>query len=190
MSSLDWSLTRRTLLKTSVAGMLCLGGKLGIPRFVTAQAPEGLPQGELSLYNVHTNERLRVRYRDERGQYELTALDELNHILRCHHTGEMATIDPRVIEHINLVQKRLGGDGEIHVISGYRSPEYNALLVKRSRRAARHSLHVEGQAVDFFIPGVRPRDIRQAALQLQFGGVGYYPRADFIHLDCGRFRSW
>jgi uncharacterized protein YcbK (DUF882 family) len=185
----EWSWTRRTLLKTALAAVLCLNGDLLTARLARAQA-EALPEGELSFYNVHTDERLRVRYRDERGQYDLTALDDLNHILRCHHTGEVAMMDPRVIEHINLVQKTLGGDGEIHVISGYRSPEYNALLVKRSRRAARHSLHVEGQAVDFFIPGVRPREIRQAALKLQYGGVGYYPRAQFIHLDCGPFRSW
>ncbi|HSC56148.1 MAG TPA: DUF882 domain-containing protein [Nitrospira sp.] len=185
----DWSLTRRTLLKTSVAGLLLLSGRLLAFPPACALA-EARPEGELSFYNVHTDERLRVRYRDERGQYDLSALDDLNHLLRCHHTGEVATIDPRVIEHINLVQKTLGGEGEIHVISGYRSPEYNAILVKRSRRAARHSLHVEGQAVDFFIPGVRLREIRRVALKLQYGGVGYYPRADFIHLDCGPFRSW
>ena len=66
----------------------CLGGKLFMPRLARAQA-EVLPEGELSFYNVHTDERLRVRYRDERGQYDLTALDDLNHILRCHHTGEV-----------------------------------------------------------------------------------------------------
>jgi uncharacterized protein YcbK (DUF882 family) len=185
----DWSWTRRTFLKTSMAGVLLLGGRLFALPHARAQA-QILPEGELSFYNVHTDERLRVRYRDEKGQYDLSALDDLNHILRCHHTGEVVAIDPRVIEHINLVQKTLGGGGEIHVISGYRSPEYNAILVKRSRRAARRSLHVEGQAVDFFIPGVRLREIRQAALKLQYGGVGYYPRADFIHLDCGPFRSW
>jgi uncharacterized protein YcbK (DUF882 family) len=185
----EWSWTRRTLLKTSVAGLLLLSGRLLGPSFAHAQA-EALPDGELSFFNVHTNERLFVRYRDEDGAYDLSALDDVNHILRCHHTGEVTTIDPRVIEHVNLVQKRLGGNGEIHVISGYRSPEYNAMLVKRSRRAARHSLHIEGQAVDFFIPGVHPRVIRRAALDLQYGGVGYYPRGKFIHLDCGPFRSW
>ena len=184
----EWSWTRRTFLKTWIAGMLVFSGRLVSPGLATARAD--LPAGELSFYNVHTDERLHVRYRDERGRYDLTALDDLNHILRCHHTGEVATMDARVIEHINLVQKTLGGAGEIHVISGYRSPEYNALLVKRSRRAARNSLHVEGQAVDLFIPGVRLREIRQAALKLRYGGVGYYPRADFIHLDCGAFRSW
>jgi uncharacterized protein YcbK (DUF882 family) len=189
MPQSDWSWDRRTLLKTSVASALCLAGRFLAPQMARAQA-DVLPEGELAFYNVHTDERLRLRYRDQRGQYDLAALDELNHILRCHHTGEVATMDPRVIEHINLVQKVLGGGGEIHVISGYRSPEYNALLVRRSRRAAKHSLHVEGQAVDFFIPGVRLREIRHVALKLQYGGVGYYPRADFIHLDSGRFRSW
>jgi uncharacterized protein YcbK (DUF882 family) len=185
----EWSWTRRTLLKTTVVGLLLLSGRLLTPSMARAQVDE-LPEGELAFFNVHTDERLRVRYRDEHGRYDLSALDELNHLLRCHHTGEVAAIDPRVIEHVNLVQKTLGGDGEIHVISGYRSPEYNAMLARRSRRVARHSLHVEGQAVDFFIPRVQPRVIRQAALKLQYGGVGYYPRAKFIHLDCGPFRSW
>lgn len=189
MQPVDWSWTRRSLLKTALVGAVLLSGRLVLPSVARARSQE-LPEGELSFYNVHTDERLRVRYRDENGRYDLPALDDVNHILRCHHTGEVAAMDPRVIEHINLVQKSLGGDGEIHVISAYRSPEYNAVLVKRSRRAARHSLHVEGQAVDFFIPGVRPRAIRQVALKLQYGGVGYYPRAHFIHLDCGPFRSW
>jgi uncharacterized protein YcbK (DUF882 family) len=166
---------------------MLVGGRVVRPSPVLAAR---LPEGELSFYNVHTDEQLRVRYRDANGRYDLSALDDINHILRCHHTGEVAAIDPRLLEHVNLVQKRLGGDGDIHVISGYRSPEYNALLVKRSRRAARQSYHVEGQALDFFIPGVHPRVIRQAALNLQYGGVGYYPRAQFVHLDCGPFRSW
>lgn len=187
MQPADWFWTRRTLLKTSLAGLCLLSGQGW--RAASAQAHR-FPEGELSFYNVHTDERLHVRYRDKRGQYDLSALDEINHILRCHHTGEVAAIDPRLLEHVNFVQKSLGGDGEIHVISGYRSPEYNALLVKQMRRAARHSYHVEGQALDFFIPGVKPRVIRQAALKLQYGGVGFYPRAEFIHLDCGPFRSW
>ena len=190
MQASDWSWTRRALFKTSAASLFVLfNGRIWAPSIAVGRAP-GLPEAELSFYNVHTDERLHIRYRDERGHYDLPALDDLNHILRCHHTGEVATMDPRVIEYVNLVQKTLGGDGEIHVISAYRSPEYNAQLVRRSRRAARHSLHVEGQAIDLFIPGVRLREIRQVALTLQYGGVGYYPRAGFVHLDCGPFRSW
>ncbi len=187
MSSPEWSWSRRTLLKASLVGLLMLTGRLTLPSPARAS---GLPEGDLSFFNVHTDERLRVRYRDEAGRYDLSALDDINHILRCHHTGEVAAIDPRLLEHVNLVQKTLGGEGEIHVISGYRSPEYNALLVRKMRRAARHSYHVEGQALDFFIPGVKPRDLRTAALKLQYGGVGYYPRAKFVHLDCGPFRFW
>jgi uncharacterized protein YcbK (DUF882 family) len=188
MQNLDrWSWTRRTLLKTSLVGLLTLTGRVfGL----SAARAQDLPDGALTIYNVHTNEWLRVKYRDAAGNYNLAALDDLNHILRCHHTGEVAAMDVRVIEHVNLVQKTLGGDGEIHVISGYRSPAYNAMLVKRNRRVARQSLHVEGQAIDLNIPGVHPRQIRQAALKLQYGGVGYYPRSQFVHLDCGPFRFW
>ncbi len=188
MQSIDqWLWTRRTLFRTSVVGLLMLNGRLFGPSVARAQ---DLPEGTLTIYNVHTNEWLRVKYRDAAGKYDLSALDELNHILRCHHTGEVAAMDVRVIEHVNLVHKALGGEGEIHVISGYRSPAYNALLVKKSRRAARQSFHVEGQAIDLFIPGIHPRQIRQAALRLQYGGVGYYPRSQFVHLDCGPFRFW
>jgi len=183
----SWSLTRRSFLKTSVVGLLLLGSKLLCPSL--ARATE-LPDAELTFFNVHTNERLQVRYRDQGGNYDLTALDEVNHILRCHHTGEVAAMDVQLLEHINLVHKAVHGAGEIHVISGYRSPEYNALLVKRSRRVAQHSLHVQGQALDFYIPGVKLREIRHAALRLQYGGVGYYPRGKFIHLDSGPFRTW
>jgi uncharacterized protein YcbK (DUF882 family) len=188
MQNLDqWAWTRRTLLKTSLVGLLTLTGRVFDPWAACAQ---DLPDGALTIYNVHTNEWLRVKYRDAAGNYDLAALDELNHILRCHHTGEVATMDVRVIEHVNLVQKTLGGDGEIHVISGYRSSAYNAMLVKRNRRVARQSLHVKGQAIDLYIPGVHPRQIRQAALKLRYGGVGYYPRSQFVHLDCGPFRFW
>jgi uncharacterized protein YcbK (DUF882 family) len=184
---LERAWTRRTLLKTSAAGVLLLGTRVLGPS--TAQA-KVFPEGELSFYNVHTDERLRVRFRNDKGQYDLSALDDINHILRCHHTGEVAAIDTRLLEHVNLVQKALGGSGEIHLISGYRSPEYNALLVRKSRRAARHSYHVEGQALDFFIPGVPTRAIRHAALKQRYGGVGFYPRSGFVHLDCGPFRHW
>ena len=183
----SWAWTRRSLLKTSVVGLLLLGNRWLSPALARANE---LPDGELTFFNVRTGERLQVRYRDEEGNYDLSALDEVNHILRCHHTGEVAAMDVRMLEHVNLVQKSVGGENEIHVISGYRSPEYNAQLVKRSRRVAQHSLHVQGQALDFYIPGVKIREIRHAALKLRYGGVGVYPRAKFIHLDSGPFRTW
>lgn len=149
-----------------------------------------LPEGRLAFLNVWTDERLDVTYRNDAGQYDLEALDEVNHLLRCHYTGEVGAIDVRVLEHINLVQKKLGGDREIHIISGFRSPEYNALLVRSGRRAAKNSLHMQGQAVDLQIAGVHHKTVRQAALELGYGGVGYYPRSKFVHLDSGPFRTW
>jgi uncharacterized protein YcbK (DUF882 family) len=149
-----------------------------------------LPEGRLTLLNVWTSERLDVTYRNEAGEYDLEALDDVNHILRCHSTGEVAAMDVRVLEHVNLVQKKLGGNREIHIISGFRSPSYNALLVRSGRRAAKNSLHMQGQAVDLQIPGIHPRVVRHAALELGYGGVGYYPRSKFVHLDSGPFRTW
>jgi len=100
-------------------------------------------------------------------------------------------MDVRVIEFLNALDKRLGGDNEIHVISGFRSPEYNRLLARKGRRGvARHSLHLSGRAIDLRIPGVSPNVIKKAALDMRYGGVGYYPRRGFVHLDSGTFRHW
>lgn len=183
----EQGMTRRAILRASLAGALLVGGRMLLPSVALAR---DLPQGRLTFINVWTDERLDVTYRNDAGEYDLNALDDVNHILRCHYTGEVAAIDVRAIEHVNLVQKELGGDREIHVISGFRSPEYNAMLVRTGRRAARNSLHVQGQAIDIRIPGIHPKVIRQAALTLGYGGVGYYPRSKFVHLDSGPFRHW
>ena len=179
--------TRRTFLRAALVGAALVGGRLIVPPSVFAR---DLPEGRLTFVNLWTDERLDVTYRNDAGQYDWDALDAVNHILRCHVTGEIAAMDVRVIEHVNLVQKTLGGDREIQIVSGFRSPEYNARLVRSGRRAARHSLHMQGQAIDLRITGVHPKVIRQAALELEYGGVGYYPRSKFVHLDSGPFRHW
>ena len=179
--------TRRALLKTSFAGLALLGARAALPSVTLAGT---LPEGRLSFYNVWTEERLDITYRNKAGEYDLAALDDVNHILRCHYTGEVAPIDVRVLEHVNLVRQKLGGDREVYVISGYRSPEYNAMLVRMGRRAVKNSLHVQGQAIDLQIAGVHPKAVRHAALELRYGGVGYYPRSRFVHLDSGPFRWW
>jgi uncharacterized protein YcbK (DUF882 family) len=179
--------TRRTFLRAALIGAAVVGGRMILPPSVFAR---DLPEGRLTFVNLWTDERLDVTYRNDAGQYDWNALDDVNHILRCHVTGEMAAMDVRVIEHVNLVQKMLGGDREIQVVSGFRSPEYNARLVRSGRRAARHSLHMEGRAIDLRIADVHPKVIRQTALELAYGGVGYYPRSKFVHLDSGPFRHW
>lgn len=84
----------------------------------------------------------------------------------------------------------MGADNELHIISGFRSPEYNQLLIRKGRGVIRHSLHLEGKAIDFRIPGVDLGTVRRVALSLERGGVGYYPRSGFVHLDSGAFRFW
>ncbi len=180
-------LSRRTLLRTSLVGIFLLGARALYPTEAYARK---FPEGWLSLYNVNTDERLTLRYRNSSGRYDRSALKDLNYLFRCHYSNQTTTMDIRMIEFLNAVEKRLGGRQEIHIVSGYRSPEYDALLVRQGKGAAKRSLHMVGKAVDIQIPGVHPARVREAALRLKCGGVGYYPRKRFIHLDSGSFRWW
>lgn len=184
----DLLLNRRLFLKASLAGVLLLAGRN--PAFSKTATNMRLPEGKLSLYNTHSLERLTINYRDPKGNYSPDALKSLNWILRCPYTGEVANMDIRAIEHLNLVDKQLGGGNEFHIISGYRSPEYNSQLRRKGHHVAKHSLHLKGKAIDISIPGVGLDKLRRTALNLNYGGVGYYPGAGFVHLDSGSFRTW
>jgi uncharacterized protein YcbK (DUF882 family) len=169
---------------------LAAASALLVPRAQAHAAGAGAPPGRLALYNIHTREALTIPYRDAAGRYDPAALDRLNRLLRCHFTGEVAAIDLRVVEFLGAVDQELGGDREIHVISGFRSPEYNAWLIRRGSGVATHSLHLLGRAIDVRFPGLPVGRVRRAALALGWGGVGYYPASGFVHLDSGRVRSW
>ncbi|MBI5587490.1 MAG: DUF882 domain-containing protein [Deltaproteobacteria bacterium] len=148
-------------------------------------------EGRLRLYRSRYGERLDVVFRNADGEYDHEALAAINHFMRCHYSDEETEIDIRVIEYLNAMDNRINGGGnEIHVISGYRSREYNDLLRKKSRRVAKYSYHLTGQAIDFRIPGVKVKRLRQSAMKLAYGGVGYYPRKQFVHIDSGLFRYW
>lgn len=179
--------TRRSFLKASLVSAFALVGR---PAWAQELIAQPVSEGRLALYNIHTDERLEVTYRTRSGQYDPDALSALDHILRCHYTNKVAKMDCHVIEFVNALDKRLGGDNEIQVISGFRSPEYNRLLRREGRHAARHSLHQYGKAIDLRIPGIGVDAIRKTALDLRYGGVGYYPRKGFVHLDSGTFRHW
>ena len=150
----------------------------------------GLPEGRLSLYNLNLGERLSVTYRNSFGDYCSEALHAINWLFRCHDTNEMTNMDLRVIEYLNRLDNGLGGGNEIQIISGYRSPSYNDKLRSKSKGVAKNSLHMKGMAVDLAIPGVGLARIRQTALALAAGGVGYYPQSGFVHIDSGSFRTW
>ncbi len=185
--SIPISIARRALLKAALVGAVAYAASTGFARKALARP---LPEGRLLLHNLHTAERLDVMYRDPTGAYDHGALAAMNRLLRCHHSGQEASMDVRVIEFLAAVDCQLGGPREIHVVSGYRSPEYNDWLVRNGKGAAKRSLHVEGKAIDIRIPGVGLDALRRAALSLGHGGVGYYPRSGFVHLDSGRSRSW
>jgi uncharacterized protein YcbK (DUF882 family) len=152
-----------------------------------ASAPLPAP---LSLFNTHTGERLSVAYRTPAGAYDATALSALDHLLRCHYSNEVHPIDPRTLDYLALLDQQLGGGHDIHIISAYRSPTYNALLQRQGGGVATHSLHLQGRALDVRIPGVELDRLKETALLLARGGVGYYPRPDFVHIDSGPVRRW
>jgi uncharacterized protein YcbK (DUF882 family) len=150
------------------------------------------PEYRLRFYHTHTNERLDVVYR--RGDtYLPEALAELDHYLRDHRTGEVRRFDPRLFDLLHDLTASLDDSGgEIDVICGYRTPSSNEFLRTRSAHTgvARHSLHMEAEAIDIRLPGIPTTAVRDAALRLQRGGVGYYRDSDFVHLDVGRVRRW
>jgi uncharacterized protein YcbK (DUF882 family) len=185
---IDSTLSRRLFFKASLAGALLLA--MEHPAFSKVDINQQLPEGKLSLYNTHSKERLTVTYRDPSGQYIPDGIKSLNEILRCHYTGEVADMDIKVIEYLNIVDKKLGGGNEFHIISGYRSPTYNRLLGQEGHHVAKHSLHMKGKAIDISIPGEGLSQLRRTAMNLKYGGVGYYPGAGFVHLDSGAFRAW
>ena len=179
--------TRRLFLKTSFAGLMIVSSRFFLPESATAHA---LPEGRLRFYNVNTKERLEVKYRNRSGEYNQGAIDTLNYFLRCPHTNQACEMDLDLLEQINQIEKQVGKGKEIRVYSAYRSPSYNKLLIRRGHGAAPNSLHTVGKAIDFAIPGVKLSQVRRTAARLKQGGVGYYWRQGFIHLDTGPVRYW
>ena len=143
----------------------------------------------LSFDNLHTGEKLNTVYW-EHGQYIPDGLDKINYILRDFRRNEIKPIDPRLLDLLVALRSRLGTEAPYEVISGYRSPVTNAMLHARSEGVALHSMHVEGRAIDINVPGRSLRILHLAALSLRGGGVGYYPRSNFVHVDTGRVRQW
>jgi len=182
-------LTRRNFLKATLTGALTLMG-VGSAFARFESTPELLPPGQLTLFNTHTRERISLAFRDDAGNYDLDALNTLNWILRCHYTNETTVMDVKTLEYLNLVDKKLGGNNEIHIVSAYRSPLYNNLLRESGHGVARQSLHLSGKAIDISIPGKNIASIREAAVGLHMGGVGFYPGSGFVHIDSGSFRTW
>ena len=182
----DVSISRRRLL--TLGGIAVIAGIF--PRRVFG-SPTGMSQPERSLafYNTHTGEQLRAVYW-EQGSYLEDSLGEINHILRDHLTNEIKNIDTGLLDLLFAIRNELETQQPFHVISGYRSPDTNAFLRAHSTGVAEHSLHLVGQAIDIRTPGRDLRVLHKTAVALKGGGVGYYPKSDFVHVDVGRVRYW
>jgi uncharacterized protein YcbK (DUF882 family) len=169
--------------------------RLGAGVAMAVIAPRGFakiaesPARELAFNNLHTGEQTRTVFW-EQGQHIHTALNDINHVLRDHRSGESTTMDPALLDLLYNLQQKVQSSRPFQVISGYRSPASNAKLRKNSNGVAKKSLHMQGKAIDIRLPGIELNDLRQAALSLKAGGVGYYPKANFIHVDTGRVRFW
>jgi len=150
------------------------------------------PEYRLRFYHTHTNEKLDIVYR--RGDtYLPDALATLDHYLRDHRTGDEHHFDPRLFDLLHDLTDSLNDSGgEIDVVCGYRTPWSNEFLRSRSVHTgvAKHSLHMQAEAIDIRLPGIPTSTVRDAALRLQRGGVGYYRDSDFVHVDVGRVRRW
>ena len=177
------TLSRRALLGTILAGTAL---SLGRPSF--AALTESGPR-RLAFYNLHTGERLSATYWAE-GRYIADELKGIDHVLRDFRTGEIAAIDRNLLDLLHVLEGNMDTREPFHVISGYRSPRTNDMLRHEGGGVASNSLHMVGKAIDIRIPGRRLVDVRDAALALQSGGVGYYPKSDFVHVDTGRIRRW
>ncbi len=145
---------------------------------------------QLHFFHTHTRERLNVVYRNGEG-YDHESLAQLNRYLRDHRTGEIHEYDPRVFDLLHDLTTALGNPNlEIDVVCGYRTPWSNEFLRTHGHGVARHSLHMQAKAIDIRVPGVPIAKLRDAALALHRGGVGYYAASDFVHVDVGRVRRW
>lgn len=179
----DNSIGRRRFLGLGAAAALTLAPGLALARDWSA------PIRSLAFLNLHTGERLKTTYWTG-GDYVPGALDEINHILRDFVVNEVAQMDVRLLDLLVALRAKMQSTEPFEIISGYRSPKTNAALRAKSNGVAKNSLHMRAMAIDIHLPGRDLASLRTAAMDLQMGGVGYYPSSNFIHVDVGPVRHW
>ena len=170
------------------------GVLMGVPAAVALGGPgralaSALEERSLEFVNTHTGETLKAAF-FKAGSYCEDALRGFDHLLRDHRSGDVAPMDRALFDLLHDVAVLAGRDARFEVISGYRSPATNAMLNSRSSGVAKRSLHMDGRAIDVRLTGYRTDRVRDLALSLKAGGVGFYRKSDFVHLDTGRVRTW
>ena len=186
------NLSRRSFLGIGAA---TLAGVV-VPALVTPAEAANFKSGvissgarRLSFRNAHTGEIFSGVYRVG-NKYLPDAFDQINRVMRDFRTNDVHDMDPRVIDIIYTVHRMTGSAEPFEIISGYRSPKTNAMLRKASSGVAKKSLHMEGKAVDLRLDSFSTKRLRDLAVGLHAGGVGYYSKSNFVHMDCGDVRSW
>jgi uncharacterized protein YcbK (DUF882 family) len=171
--------------------ILLFGAALGLTALSMRIPARAALSGErrLRFYHLHTGESLATTYCVD-GQYIPSSAAEIDFILRDFRTGDVKSIDFRLLDLLHELRRTMESQEAFHVISGFRSPKTNEMLAQQNNGVAKKSLHTRGMAIDVRLPGRALADLRQAALSLKRGGVGYYPRSNFIHVDVGRVRYW
>lgn len=181
---------RRRQFFRQVSGVVAIGAAAPL---VSKQAHASLPSDSsikrLAIYNRHTKERTQGIF-SANGVWQQDVIKAFEHTLRDHRQDESIAMDPKLFEFLHKIQQQLLTDKEVHIISGYRSPKTNRMLAGKSRNVAKRSFHMQGKALDFTIPGIDLKLIRDAARSLKLGGVGYYPNSGFIHIDTAWVRNW
>ncbi len=187
-------LSRRRLLKAGLLGAVAVSIPGGWPatRWVFSDPDCGarsVPSRALFLYNPHTGETLKTLY-FENGRYLPDALREIDRFFRDFRTNEVKAIDRRLLDLLWRIYSALDTTQPFNLISGYRSPATNEWLANHTEGVSLHSLHTYGMASDVNVPGRSLESLRAVALAMRGGGVGFYPRSQFVHIDCGRVRYW
>ena len=159
---------------------------LGLPRRSAANADAART---LSFVHTHTGEQLSIAYATG-DAYAGDALARIDWLLRDFRNGEVRAIDPLLLDQLHALKQLTGTQAPFEIISGYRSPATNDALRRNGGGVAAHSLHLEGRAIDIRLADVKLGDLRDAAIELQAGGVGFYPQSRFVHVDTGAVRRW
>jgi uncharacterized protein YcbK (DUF882 family) len=179
--------------KIALRTILAVAFTLGICSTTSQTANAGInpePVYRLRLFETHTHERIDIVYK-KGDVYIPEAVNRLDEFLRDHRTGDERELDPRLFDLLHDLSVSVGKEGsEIDIICGYRTAWSNEFLRRTTTGVASHSQHVEGKAIDIRIPGIPTLRLRNAALALHRGGVGFYPKSAFVHVDVGRVRQW
>ena len=178
--------SRRDFLKTGaiIAGGLAMGSEELFARTHRRKRRESL-----TLHNIHLNKTFHAEFFDGE-RYNITGLFQIDKALMDYRAWQIARIDLRLVNLLYEINRFVGTKHKINVISGYRSPQTNLYLRRHSRGVAKKSYHMKAQAADIQIPGIRLSKLREIARSIGMGGVGYYPRSNFVHIDVGPVRSW